>query len=235
MRETAWAPARHAEGLLIDGRGLTARALTGRGHVLISGNLKAAVAALATGAPILGLYAAAPDGAHALRIARDRALLVTPAPLGMGEALRDGWGLTSVDDGWVAVDVEGEDAASALAQGTSADLAGEFSVGRRAFRRIALPPSSDGRGLPAACRGAVARGAADLAGWDLSRGPHAGCPKIPCSQGLLRKKLVGIAFRRRRLILYLRRFPWRPASLRERAGNFCPGAENFRSVASIAG
>ena len=110
-------------GTLIDRPRLTARALAGRGHALISGDLEAAIAALAPGAPLLGLYAPAPDGAHALRIARDRALLVTPAPLGATEGWRDGWCATTVDDGWAAIDVEGEDAPSALAQGTSADLA----------------------------------------------------------------------------------------------------------------
>jgi hypothetical protein len=122
MRETAWAPARRAEGLLIERPRLMARALPPRGHALISGDLAAAIAAIAPGAPILGLYAPSPEGAHALSIARDRALLVTPAPLGAIDG-RDGWFATSVDDGWVAVDVEGPDAPSALAQGMSADLA----------------------------------------------------------------------------------------------------------------
>ncbi len=122
MRERSWAPARRNEGTLIDGPRLTVRALTGRGAQLISGDLEAAIAALAPGAPLLGLYATAPEGAHALCIARDRALLVTPGPLGAADGWRDGWCATSVDDGWAAIDVEGPDAPSALAQGTSADL-----------------------------------------------------------------------------------------------------------------
>jgi len=122
MRETAWAPARRADGLLIERPRLAARALAARGHALISGDLEAAIALLAPGAPLLGLAALAPEGAHAVRIARDRALLTTPMPLGAGGG-GDGWFATSVDDGWVAVDIEGEDAPSALAQGTSADLA----------------------------------------------------------------------------------------------------------------
>jgi hypothetical protein len=122
MRESAWTPARRAHGLLIERPRLAARALPARGHALISGDLEAAIASLAPGAPLLGLYAPAPEGAHGVRVARDRALLATPAPLGaVGGA--DSWFATSVDDGWVAVDVEGEDALSALAQGTSADLA----------------------------------------------------------------------------------------------------------------
>jgi hypothetical protein len=123
MRETAWAPARRREGTLLDRPRLQARALTGRGHTLISGDLDAAIAALAPGAPLLGLYAPVPAGGHALRIGRDRALLVTPAPLGAPDGWRDGWCATSVDDGWAAIDVEGFDAPSALTQGTSADFA----------------------------------------------------------------------------------------------------------------
>ena len=124
MREMNWPPARRAEGTLIDRPRLQARALSGRGSALISGDIEAAMGALAPGAPILGLYALAPEGAHALRIARDRALLVTPAPLGAADGWREGWCATSVDDGWAAVDVFGPDAPLALAQGTSADLAG---------------------------------------------------------------------------------------------------------------
>jgi sarcosine oxidase gamma subunit len=98
-------------------------ALTGRSYTLISGDLEAAIAALAPGAPLLGVHALAPEGAHALHIARDRALLVTAAPIAKAEGWREGWCATVVADGWVAVDVEGPDAALVLMQGTSSDLA----------------------------------------------------------------------------------------------------------------
>jgi hypothetical protein len=123
MREMNWPPARRAEGTLIDRPRLKARALSGRGFTLISGDIEAAIGALGPGTPILGLYALAPESAHALRIARNRALLVTPAPLGAADGWREGWSATGVDDGWAAVDVNGPDAPLALAQGTSADLA----------------------------------------------------------------------------------------------------------------
>ena len=123
MREMAWAPARQGAGTQVDRPWLTARVLASCGHALVSGDLEAAIAALAPGAPLLGLYAPAPAGAHALRIGRDRAMLVTPAPLGAADGWRDGFCATAVDDGWSAVDVSGADAPSALAQGTSADLA----------------------------------------------------------------------------------------------------------------
>jgi hypothetical protein len=123
MREMEWPPARGDAGLLIDRQRLTARRLRGLGQTLISGDLDAAVALLAPAAPILNLYALAPESAHALRIGRMSALLVTPAPLSVVDGWRDGWCATGVDDGWAAVEVSGEDAAQALMQATSADLA----------------------------------------------------------------------------------------------------------------
>jgi hypothetical protein len=123
MREMEWPPARGDAGLLIDRPRLAARRLSGLRQILISGDLDAAVVALAPGAPMLGLYAPLPAGAHALRIGRMSALLVTPAPLAVVDGWRDGWCATSVDDGWAAVEISGADAPRALMQATSADLA----------------------------------------------------------------------------------------------------------------
>jgi hypothetical protein len=123
MREMDWPPARGGAEFLIDRQRLTARRLGGLGQTLISGDLDAAIGTLAPGAPMLGLYALAPESAHALRIGRTSALLVTPAPIGAADGWRNGWCATSVDDGWAAVVVSGEDAGEALMQATSADLA----------------------------------------------------------------------------------------------------------------
>jgi hypothetical protein len=123
MREMEWPPARGGAELLIDRQGLAARRLGKLGQTLMSGDLDAAVAALAPGAPMLGLYALAPESAHAFRIGRTSTLLVTPAPLSVLEGWRDGWCATSVDDAWAAVEISGADAARALMQATSADLA----------------------------------------------------------------------------------------------------------------
>ncbi len=123
MRETQWPPARGRAGILIDGPRLQVRALDGLCQTLISGDLEAAVAALAPGATTLGLYALLPAGAHALRIGRMSALLVTPTAIAAPEGWRGGWCATSVDDGWTAVEVSGADAPQALMQATSADLA----------------------------------------------------------------------------------------------------------------
>ena len=123
MREMQWPPARGGAELLIDRQRLTARRLSGLGQTLISGDLDAAIAANAPGAPMLGLHALLPAGVHALRIGRTSALLVTPAPLARADGWRDGWCATSVDDAWAAVEISGADGAQALMQATSADLA----------------------------------------------------------------------------------------------------------------
>jgi hypothetical protein len=162
MRETRWPAARGRTGILIDRPRLQARALDGLGQTLISGDLDAALGALAPGAPPLGLCALAPQGAHALRIGRASALLVTPRAIAAADGWRDGWCATSVDDGWAAVEVSGADAPQALAQATSADLG-------------AGSPSA---ALPAACRGAVAGDASDLA-----RGRLRGRPTVDSGAG----------------------------------------------------
>jgi hypothetical protein len=123
MREMEWPPARGRAELLIDRQRLNARRLGGLGQTLISGNLDAAIAEIAPGAPMLDLFGFAPENAHALRIGRASALLVTPAPLSVVDGWRDGWCATSVDDAWAVVDVSGADAPRALMQATSADLA----------------------------------------------------------------------------------------------------------------
>ena len=72
---------------------------------------------------MLGLYALAPESAHASRIGRMSALLITPAPLSVVDGWRDRWCATSVDDAWAAVEISGANAPEALMQATSADLA----------------------------------------------------------------------------------------------------------------
>ncbi len=123
MREMEWPPARGDAEQLIDRQRLTMRRLAKLGQTLLSGDLDAAIADLAPGAPVLGLYARAPEGEHALRIGRTSALLVTPSPLAVADGWREGWCATSVDDGWAAVEVSGADAPQALMQATTADLA----------------------------------------------------------------------------------------------------------------
>src|ERR1700677_521706 len=109
MREKEWPPARGDAGLLIDRQRLTVRRLDGLGQTLISCDLDMGVAALASGAPMLGLYALACESAHALRIGRTSAMLVPPAPLAVLDGWPVGWCATGIDDAWSFPEVSGED------------------------------------------------------------------------------------------------------------------------------
>jgi len=123
MREMQWPAPRPREGLIIERPRLSVEAITGLGHVLISGDLQGALNALAPQAPLLGLFGLAPDGPYALRVARDSALLVTPAPIFVDPAQRGEFFATAVDDGFAVLTLRGTDVADVLSQGASVDFA----------------------------------------------------------------------------------------------------------------
>lgn len=122
MREMDWPEPRPRTGPLIDEAGLQVGPGAPGGGVLISGDLDAALAVLAPGAPVLGLGAECPAPPFAVRIARDRALLVTDRPLDMLPGWNDaGFAATPADDQWSQVHVAGPDACEVIAEGTAAD------------------------------------------------------------------------------------------------------------------
>lgn len=89
----------------------------------ISGDLTAAVAALAPNAPIAGLRGDVGSGPYAIRMARDSALLVSQTPLVASPGWREaGFAISDADDCYTAVEFEGGDALRILAQATTADL-----------------------------------------------------------------------------------------------------------------
>lgn len=97
---------RPGDSLKLDGA--TVRLPRPGGALLISGNLKAAINRLAKGAVFTGLFEQQGQGAFAIRIARDRALLVTPSPLDVQAGWqRPGYMVTPADDLYVAVSVAG--------------------------------------------------------------------------------------------------------------------------------
>jgi hypothetical protein len=106
MDDRHWTSRSPDAGATLEAPGLTIACAADGGAALISGDMDAAIAALAPGAPMLGLLDACPDGPHALRIARDRALLVTPAPL-----WRDGWqgtyAVSAADDLFLKLTITG--------------------------------------------------------------------------------------------------------------------------------
>ena len=81
MSERDWTTRTPEPGETIEAEGLTIRCEQPGGATLLSGDLDAAIAELAPGARVVGLLGELPALPHALRIARDRALLCTDAPL----------------------------------------------------------------------------------------------------------------------------------------------------------
>lgn len=123
MREMDWPEPPPLAGVLIETGALRVTLSALGGATLISGDLRAALDTLAPGAPMLGLGGAAPDAPFALRIARDRVLLVTDAPLEAEPGwYAAGYATTPADDQWSQVLVTGPDAGRVIAEGTAADL-----------------------------------------------------------------------------------------------------------------
>lgn len=116
-----WTPAPHPSEKL-DGGDWQARRVAGPGQTLLSGDLDAARAALAPGAGEVGLWGIAGDGAHLIRIARDRALLVTPAPLAAAPGWRGGFATTPCDDLYAIVEISGPGMPEVMSEATAADL-----------------------------------------------------------------------------------------------------------------
>lgn len=117
-----WTPMPDWRGAAIVRSSWSARPLHGLGQTLLSGDLDAARAALAPNASEAGLWQVA-EGDALVRIARDRALLVTARPLSaLAGWSSGGWATSAADDAWAVIELAGESARAVCAQATSADL-----------------------------------------------------------------------------------------------------------------
>lgn len=106
MVERDWTTRTPDPGATLTAEGITITCLAPRGATMVSGDLGAAVAALAPGAPMLGLLDPVPNGAYALRVARDRALICTEAPLGIS-GWQGSFAASRADDLYAVVTVTG--------------------------------------------------------------------------------------------------------------------------------
>lgn len=107
MDERHWSNTSPEPGQVAEYPGLTVTCAAPGGALMISGELDAAIAALAPRAPVLGCGAEAGQGPHAIRIARDRALLVTPAPLDVVPGWQGGHAISLADDLYAVITLEG--------------------------------------------------------------------------------------------------------------------------------
>lgn len=117
-----WTPAPDWRTARIERDGLSARRIAGLGQTLISGNLRAGVAALAPGAPEAGLWSLLETDRYLVRIARDRGLLVTSESLHVAPGWREGYVATPCDDAYAVIELAGDRLANVMAEATSADL-----------------------------------------------------------------------------------------------------------------
>lgn len=122
MDERDWTSRTPGSDDRMEGAGAVVTCSAPGGAVMISGNIGAALAALAPGAPFVGLGASIPDGPFALRIARDRALIVNGAPLAVMSGWHGGYAATPADDLYLRLVVEGVEAETVAAAGTGAPL-----------------------------------------------------------------------------------------------------------------
>lgn len=93
-------------------------------HVsLVTGDLDAALAVLAPGAPMLGLAEGAAGADYAIRVARDHAVLVTAAPPGRPSGWQgEGFALSRADDRYARLSLTGPEAPHWLAHGLASPL-----------------------------------------------------------------------------------------------------------------
>ena len=89
-RSKFWAASPHWVSARIERQGWQAQALLGLGQTLISGRIAGAVETLAPGAPEVGLWGVVEANQYAVRIARDRALIVSAEPQAVEPGWRDG-------------------------------------------------------------------------------------------------------------------------------------------------
>lgn len=127
-RGAFWSPLPDWAGARIERGGWTVVPVAGLGQTLISGDVEAALDALAPGGAQVGLWGLCDTDRVMVRIARDRALLVTPRPLGIGLGWHEaGYAATPCDDAYAVFALTGEGAANILATATAAD----FEAGSR--------------------------------------------------------------------------------------------------------
>ena len=103
--------------------GWRARPVPGLTLTLIGGRLDAAIAQLAPGAPSVGLWQVAPDLPIALRIGRDKAMLVaTGDPVAFSGWREGGWTASDASDAQTVFEIAGPAAPGIFPEAVLADL-----------------------------------------------------------------------------------------------------------------
>ncbi len=118
-----WTPAPDWRTAALEGEGWRARRIGDLRQTLVSGDLDAARAALAPGAGEVGLWGMAGEETTLVRIARDRALIVSPTMPDIAPGWRGSFAVTPCDDAWAVIELSGPGIERVAAEGTATDLA----------------------------------------------------------------------------------------------------------------
>ena len=103
--------------------GWTATPVSGLFQTLLSGDLDAAFASFEPRPASVGLWEIASPSRAAIRIARDRALLVSAERVALTAGWRaGGWAVSDASDAWLVIDIVGKQAATLVAGAANADL-----------------------------------------------------------------------------------------------------------------
>ena len=118
-----WTPPPDWRTAALEGDGWAARPAPPLSRLLVSGDIATAMADLAPAGKDVGLWQICGDAAYALRIGRDRALIVssTQSDVQTGWNPR-GYAVSPADDGWMALDIAGPAMRELVAEMTVADL-----------------------------------------------------------------------------------------------------------------
>ncbi len=101
----------------------SARPVLGLSQTLVSGDLSRALEALAAHANSIGAWEIALEAPTAIRIGRDRLLLVSEAPGAAATGWRaEGWASSDVSDALAIFELAGDDLAELVSEATSLDL-----------------------------------------------------------------------------------------------------------------
>jgi hypothetical protein len=117
-----WRPAPDWTTAAMEREGWSARRLSGLGQTQVSGDVERAIDKFAHGAAEVGLWGLTDTDRVLVRIALDKALLVTPSPLDIDPVWRAGFVASPADDAWAIFELVGDGIAGLVAQATSVDL-----------------------------------------------------------------------------------------------------------------
>lgn len=117
-----WTPFPQWEGARLQRRGWSARAVAGLRQTLVSGDLEGVRAALPGPLPEAGLWAVEPARTLLLRLARDRALIVSDAPIPLAPGWQAAGWAASPADAFLVFELSGENLIAPVREAVSAGL-----------------------------------------------------------------------------------------------------------------